>query len=65
MGVLILLRVASRLGESTGLWVDTLLWQRLLQPVSEYTHTPSLLVRDRHTVLSRLLVYDTNEGKIL
>ena len=36
---LILLRAASRLGESTGLWVDTPLWQRLSQPVSEYTHT--------------------------
>ena len=36
---LILLRAASRLGESTGLWVDTPSWQRLSQPVSEYTHT--------------------------
>jgi hypothetical protein len=39
---LILLRAASRLGESTGLWVDTPSWQRLSQPVSEYTHTVSL-----------------------
>ena len=40
---LILLRAATRLGKSTGLWVDTPSWQRLSQPVSKYTHVHTLL----------------------
>ena len=39
---LILLRAASRWGESTGLWVETQSWQRLSPPVSESTHTHPL-----------------------
>ncbi len=36
---LILVRAASRWGKSTGLWVDSLSWQRLSPLVSTSTHT--------------------------
>ncbi len=53
---LILLRVASRLGESTGQWVDTPSWQRLSQPVSEYTHTLKTVSKELQSQREKLRV---------